>query len=154
MSSETNNTNNTPDSPALIDPAIIKELTDKIRSVVAEKNISSALGIVKVSIEVVEGFVHLKGVQKTDYAISALTALCNEIGFLDDAVAETLRSMLANGIVADTIKLVVDASKGGLSLNKLMQVGGDVVGIVEDVVASSSMGCVGSLMACVNPKTK
>ena len=78
--------------------------------------------IIKHVMEVVEN-TPVKGKNQLNYAILIISDLVNE---LEDGDEKTLLiNMIDNGSIKDTIELVVDASKGNLKINKIVEVVAD-----------------------------
>lgn len=78
--------------------------------------------VIKHVMEVVEN-TPVKGKDQMNYALLIISDLVNE---LEDGQEKTLLiEMLDNGSIRDTIELVVDASKGNLKINKVVEVAAD-----------------------------
>lgn len=78
--------------------------------------------VIKHVMEVVEN-TPVKGKDQMNYAVLIISDLVNE---LEDGQEKTLLiEMLDNGSVRDTIELVVDASKGNIKINKVVEVAAD-----------------------------
>jgi len=99
---------------------ILHDATTDVRSKLGEIGIKpSTLSIViKYTMEAVEN-TPVKGLDQMNYAIRIIRDLVNE---LEDSEEKTLLiQMLDNDSIKDTIELVVDASKGNLKINKIIE---------------------------------
>jgi len=85
-----------------------------------EINAQTILTVTRFSMEVVEA-TKLKGAAQKELAIKLVRQVVVEAPISDDK-EKLLLDMIDQGILADTIELVVDASKGKLDINTVVTV--------------------------------
>ena len=128
---------------------------NRLKDLVKLHSINSVIEIVKVTMEIVENANNASN--KGDYAIELITALCKDNEIINESLGKTLTDLLENGLIKDTMTLVVHASKGGLSLNKIVELGTDAVKIIEDIantkdVVNETKTILAFLCPCLKPK--
>tara|TARA_B100000686_G_C16173920_1_gene657663 strand:- start:177 stop:509 length:333 start_codon:yes stop_codon:yes gene_type:complete len=80
-------------------------------------NVSNIMTFVKYAMEIIE-LSHLKGPQQKDAVLKLLTTFITNTNTINDDTRQTLLNLIQNGTVANTIELVVEASKGNLNINQ------------------------------------
>ena len=80
-------------------------------------NVQSIHLIIKTVIEVIEGS-PIKGSEQKTLALKILRQLF--IDFTDDDIESTLINLLDSGAIGNIIDLVIDASKGKINVNKII----------------------------------
>ena len=80
-------------------------------------NVKSVHLIIRTVMEVVEG-TPVKGSEQKDLALKILRQLF--IDFTDDDIESTLINLLDSGTIGNLIDLIVDASKGKINVNKII----------------------------------
>jgi hypothetical protein len=80
-------------------------------------NIQNIHVIVKIVMEIVE-ITELKGTEQKEFCIKLLKKLFIE--FTENETEDILLTLIDNGMIGNMIDLIVDASKGKLNINKLV----------------------------------
>ena len=92
----------------------------KSKLVGGEVSVENFMVIVRLAMEVVE-VTKLKGKEQKDLVIRLVRTVVVEAPISDDK-EKLLLDMIDNGVLGNTVDLVVDASKGKLDINNLVQV--------------------------------
>ena len=85
-----------------------------------EINAQTVIKVLKFAMEVVEA-TQIKGPAQRDFAIKLVRQVINEAPISDEK-EKLLLDMIDQGILANTIELVIDASKGKLDINTVVAV--------------------------------
>ena len=96
----------------------LKLLKEKAHHI--EVNAGTIITILKISMEVVE-LTKVKGPAQKDLAIKLVRHLVVEAPIADEK-EKLLLDMIDNGILENTVELVVDASKGNIDINVAVKV--------------------------------
>jgi hypothetical protein len=121
-----------------------EELVSEVLTKVKDKLGRTSIGaktlhlVIRYTMEAVEK-TPTKGKQQLDFALKVITSIVEELPDSDEKVF--LVTSLANGGIENTIELVVDASRGKLEINE----------VVEVVATSCIPAC---LMYCSGKSTK
>ena len=84
-----------------------------------EINAETVMTLLRYAMEVVE-LSEIKGPQQKEMALKLLT-LAIEDSCLDASHKETYLNMVKNGIMATTVDIIIDATKGKLAVNKTIK---------------------------------
>ena len=102
-------------------PVATEGLWDKFRQKIEgiEINAETVMTLLRYAMEVVE-LSEIKGPQQKEMALKLLT-LAIEDSCLDASHKETYLNMVKNGVMATTVDIIVDATKGKLAVNKTIK---------------------------------
>ena len=84
-----------------------------------EINAETVMTLLRYAMEVVE-LSEIKGPQQKEMALKLLT-LAIEDSCLDASHKETYLNMVKNGVMATTVDIIIDATKGKLAVNKTIK---------------------------------
>lgn len=98
-----------------IDDALIDTVKGIIRDKTDCSKIQSVMSLVRLAMEIVEAQ-PVKGAKQRDIAVKAIQRFVEE-STLSDSLKLQVHTMVQNGSLADTIDLVVAATKGQLDIN-------------------------------------
>jgi len=115
------------------DPPVATEgLWDKFRQKIEgiEINAENVMTLLRYAMEVVE-LSEIKGPQQKEMALKLLT-LAIEDSCLDDK--ETYLNMVNNGVMATTVDIIIDATKGKLAVNKTIKKAKGIFVQVKNVI--------------------
>ena len=96
----------------------MKNLKLKLKNV--EVSVENFMVIVRFAMEVVE-VTQLKGNEQKDLSVRLVRTVVVEAPISDDK-EKLLLNMIDQGVLGNTVDLVVDASKGKIDINKIVQV--------------------------------
>ena len=113
-------------------PVATEGLWDKFRQKIEgiEINAETVMTLLRYAMEVVE-LSEIKGPQQKEMALKLLT-LAIEESCLEDK--ETYLNMVKNGVMATTVDIIVDATKGKLAVNKTIKKAKGIFVQVKNVI--------------------
>ena len=104
--------------------SVFQSSLDKLKTRIGELEITpqSVISVMKYAIEIVE-LSELKGTAQKDMAIRLVKAVVTE-SCIDEGHKKICLNIIESGALAQTIDLVIDATKGGVNINQIVQVAG------------------------------
>ena len=97
-----------------------------------EINAETIMTLLRYAMELVE-LSEIKGPQQKEMALKLLT-LAIEDSCLDASHKETYLNMVKNGVMATTVDIIVDATKGKLAVNKTIKQAKGILAQVKNVI--------------------
>ena len=105
------------EGPLVATESLWDQFRQKIEEI--EINAETVMTLLRYAMEVVE-LSEIKGPQQKEMALKLLT-LAIEDSCLDASHKETYLNMVNNGVMATTVDIIVDATKGKLAVNKTIK---------------------------------
>ena len=104
--------------------SIFQSSLDKLKTRIGELEITpqSVISVMKYAMEIVE-LSELKGADQKDMAIRLVKAVVTESS-IDEGRKKVCLDIIESGALAQTIDLVIDATKGRVRINQIVQVAG------------------------------
>ena len=105
------------EGPSVATESLWDQFRQKIEGI--EINAETVMTLLRYAMEVVE-LSEIKGPQQKEMALKLLT-LAIEDSCLDASHKETYLNMVKNGVMATTVDIIIDATKGKLAVNKTIK---------------------------------
>ena len=104
--------------------SIFQSSLDKLKTRIGELEITpqSVISVMKYAMEIIEQS-ELKGGDQKDMAIRLVKAVVTESS-VDEGRKKVCLDIIESGALAQTIDLVIDATKGRVNINQIVQVAG------------------------------